>query len=137
MGNTALKQNNRRVQREVLCFYLKVIDLKTGKEIGRVVDITSEGMMLCGNVALDDKKIYGVRIILAKSVFDMALGNLDVSVQVRWSKPDANPSLTLTGMLFLDLDEKGKKTVEKLVAKIGMKHSLDVLTGNEEEEEEY
>jgi len=133
MGSTGYKQNNRRSQRETLCFYLKVIDLKTGKELGRVVDITSDGMMLCGNVALDSKKIYSVRVILAKSVFDMSLGNLDVNVQIRWSKPDANPTLVLTGMLFLNLDEKGKKTVEKLVAKIGMRRSNAF---NEEESEE-
>ena len=137
MGTTGYRQNNRRLQREILCFYLKVIDLKTGKELGRVADITSEGIMLCGNFVLDDKKIYRVRVILANSVFDMSLGNLDVNVQIRWSKPDSNPSLILTGMLFLDLDEKGKKTVEKLIAEIGMKRSLDALTGAEEVEEDY
>ena len=112
--------NKRRMQRETLCYYLRVIDLETGKEIGRVGDITSDGMMVFGNTILDSEKTYRVRVLLVKSIFDMSLGNLDVDVQIRWSKPDANPAIILTGMLFMDLDNNGKKIVSNLVKKIGM-----------------
>ncbi|MDR0303375.1 MAG: PilZ domain-containing protein [Chitinispirillales bacterium] len=118
--------DKRRLIRKVLCYYLKVIDLENGKEIGRVADITSEGMMIFGGTVLDKEKIYRVRVILGKDFFNAALGNLDVSVQIRWSKPDANPSIILTGTLFQDLDEKGKKIVKNLVYKIGMKRRLDI-----------
>ena len=118
--------NRRRTQRQVLCYYLKVIDLETGQELGRIADITSEGMMIFGSNLLDEKKTYRVRIIIEKSVFDISLGNLDVSTQIRWSKPDANPTLNLTGMLFLDLNERGRKIVENLVTKIGMSRNLDL-----------
>ena len=117
--------NRRQTQRQALVYYLKVIDLATGKELGRVVDITSSGMMLFGNKVLNKKKTYRVRIIIEKSAFDMSLGNLDVNVQIRWSKPDANPELTLTGMLFLDLSDTGRKIVRNLIQTIGMSGHLD------------
>ena len=128
------ENNRRRIQREVLCYYLKVIDLETGQEIGRIADITSEGMMIFGTDTLNKEKKYFVRVIMEKSIFDMSLGNLDMTVQIRWSKPDANPSLTLTGMFFLDLDDRGKKIVKNLVRKIGMNQPLDLT---EEEDDEY
>jgi len=112
--------NKRQLQRNVLCYYLKVIDLESGKELGRVGDITSEGMMVFGNTIFDREKTYRVRVLLVNSVFDMSLGNLDVNVEIRWSKPDANPSIILTGMLFQDLDDNGKKIVRDLVKKIGI-----------------
>jgi hypothetical protein len=121
-----LTGNMRRLTRRVLCFYLKVIDLESGKELGRICDITSEGMMIFGNNALNKDKIYRIRVILGTGLFSALLGNLDVSVQVRWSKPDANPALILTGLYFCDLDEKGKKIVKNLVNKIGMKRPLDL-----------
>jgi hypothetical protein len=118
--------NNRRMTRKVLCYYLRVIDLETGKELGRIGDITLEGMMLFGNTILDKDRIYRCRVLLAQSIFNMALGNLDIEVQVRWSRPDANPSIILTGMLFQNLNERGVKIVRNLVDKIGMKRRLDL-----------
>jgi|TergutMp193P3_1026864.scaffolds.fasta_scaffold204486_1 hypothetical protein len=118
--------NRRRIERKSLYYYLKVIELETGKELGRIVDITSEGMMLFGYNILDKEKIYHARIILEESVFDMTLGNLDIDVQIRWSRPDANPQLVLTGMLFLNLNERGKKIVRSLINKIGINRPLDL-----------
>jgi hypothetical protein len=123
--------NKRQSVREALRYYLKVIDLETGKKIGRVGDITKEGMMLFGNEVLDKDKTYRVRVILTSSIFDINLGNLDINVQIRWSRPDANPSLVLTGMLFLNLSQQGEKIVKNLISKIGMNNY------NDEEEVSY
>ncbi|MCL2845580.1 MAG: PilZ domain-containing protein [Chitinivibrionia bacterium] len=128
-----MKGDERRSERKVLCYYLRVIDTKTGKELGRIADITPEGLMLLSDKPLQQTKPYSIRILLDRKLFDAGLGNLDVDVNVRWSKPDANPSLTLTGLLFLDLDEKGKQIVKNLAKKISMKQGLD----SEEEEVEY
>jgi len=117
--------DRRRARRRALIYYLKVIDLATGKELGRVADITRDGMMLFGNKTLNKKNNYRVRIIMEKSVFDMSLGNLDVTAEIRWSKPDANPELTLTGMLFHDLNDNGRKIIGNIIRKIGMNGRLD------------
>jgi hypothetical protein len=82
--------------------------------------------MLLSEKPLDRTKPYSIRVLLNKDLFDTQLGNLDVLVNVRWSRPDANPSLVITGLLFLDLDEKGKKIVKNLVDKIGMNRRLDL-----------
>ena len=124
MADTA-NSNRRRASRQALVYYLKVKDADTGKVIGRIADITNAGMMLVGDSVLK-KKTYRVRIILEKSIFDISPGNLDVSVQVRWSKPDANPAFTLTGMLFLDLNDTGRKIVRTLIQAIGMNGQLDL-----------
>ena len=117
-------ENQRQKTREALCYYLKVIDLETGKEIGRIGDITSDGMMIFGNTAFETGSVRNIRVILANSVFDAQMGNLDTKVEVRWTKPDANPSLILTGMLFLGLDKNGEKIVANLIEKIGINHDL-------------
>ena len=124
----------RRAERKVLCYYLRVIDQKNGKELGRVVDITSDGLMLLSEKPLDRTKPYSIRVLLNKELFDTDLGNLDVDVNVRWSKPDANPKLVATGLLFLNLDEKGKKIVRNVVCKIAMNRHLDL---DEDDDIEY
>ena len=129
MEDTAANSNRRRAPRQALVYYLKVKDVDTGKELGRIADITSAGMMLVGNSVLK-KKTYRVRIIMEKSIFDISPGNLDVSVQIRWSKPDANPALTLTGMLFLDLNDTGRRVVRTLIQAIGMSGQLDLNEEN-------
>lgn len=119
--------NRRRARRQSLVYYLKVIDLATGKELGRIADITSDGMLLFGNKVLNKKKTYHVRIIMEKNIFDIQHGNIDVNAQIRWSKPDANPELTLTGMLFLDLTDKDRKIVGSIIKTIGMSGNLDFI----------
>jgi len=132
----------RRSERKTLCYYLKVIDLKTGKELGRVGDITGEGMMLLCKNPLDPAKSYSIRVILDKNLFDRESGNLDIDVRVRWSRPDVNPSIILTGLIFLHLDNHTKDIVRKLVDKIGMSRRLDISedeieNGIYEEEDEF
>jgi len=123
--SVTVNDNRRRANRQALVYYLKVINLDTGKELGRVADITSAGMMLVGHTVLK-KKTYRVRIIMETTINNMPLEDLDVSVQVRWSKPDVNPELTLTGILFLDLSDTGRKIIGNLIKTIGMNGRLDL-----------
>ena len=133
-----LGNSRRQAHRQALVYYPKVIDIETENELGRVADITIHGMMLFGSNALNEKKTYRVRII-TEGVFDESLGNVDVSVQIRWSRPDMNPALILTGMLFLDLSDTDKETIKALVRERGMNHPLGHLeqdTENEDLDEE-
>lgn len=80
---------------------VKVLDQASGQVLGRVVDITADGLMLVSANHLEPGKQFQLRIVLPQ----MTDGKMDVSVQaeVIWSRQDTNPSFFKIGFRFINL----------------------------------
>ncbi len=98
MGSV-LKQRNR--PRKNTPHHVKALDAENGRIIGRVVDITADGLMLVGDQYLEPGRVFNIRIILPR----MAEGKMDITVEAEavWSKQDSNPSFFQTGFRFQNL----------------------------------
>ncbi len=94
-----LKQRNR--PRKNTPHPVKVLDAETGKVLGRVVDITADGMMVVGSAKIESGVVMDLRIILPR----MVDGKMDITVQAEivWSGQDTNPSFFKSGFRFLNM----------------------------------
>ncbi len=94
-----MKQRNR--PRKNTPHPVKVFDAESNQVIGRVVDITADGLMMVGNVHLEPGRVFNLRIVLPPKSY----GKNDISVQAEavWCEQDTNPSYYQTGFKFQNL----------------------------------
>jgi len=113
--------NQRKEDRRHLIYYLRVLDQKNNEEIGRVVDITQNGVLLISKEKFDNKEEMAVRIELGNELFEKMNGHLDLHVQCRWSKPDINPHYFVNGFVFLGHTKRETLLIDKLIDLIGFR----------------
>lgn len=94
-----MKQRNR--PRKNTPNHVKVLDSESGKVLGRVVDITADGLMMVGDSPVESGRVFKLRIILPR----MTDGKIDISVEAEavWCQQDKNPSFFQTGFKFENL----------------------------------
>ncbi len=114
-------KNKRQDDRRHLIYYLKVDNRVTGETIGRVVDITSNGLLLISNDKFDSQSEIPVRIELGDELFEKMHGHLELTIQCRWSKKDINPSYYVNGFAFLNNDDESETIIRKLVEVLGFR----------------
>lgn len=80
---------------------VRVINDDTGKTMGRVVDITADGMMLVTKELIEPGKLYNFRIVLPIMIHHRS----DINLQAKavYSNPDENSEFSKCGFKFIDL----------------------------------
>ena len=111
------QENKRAKPRHNLYLYLKVVDIETLEPIGRVVDMTTDGMLLVNDGAFKVGSLHNAKIILTGDLFDLTMGDIEISFTIQWSKPDINPSLFVNGAKFTNLTPQASRTIEKVIRK--------------------
>jgi len=111
------RENKRTKPRRNLYFYLKVVDEVTEQQIGRVVDLTTSGMMLINEAPFEVGSTHNAKIILSGDLFDLTMSDISVSFTTQWTKPDINPSYFVNGLKFKDLTQKAFRTIEQVIRK--------------------
>ena len=105
--------NQRKHVRKNLIYYLRVMDRRTGKLLGRLADITTEGMMLISEEPISPGNIYDVVMALPSQM------NLERPISFRlesvWWKKDVNPDFYAAGFKFIDPSLADVKVVEDLI----------------------
>ena len=93
------KQRNR--PRKNTPNHVKVLDHESGRVIGRIVDITADGLMLVTHNRIESGRHFHLRIILPR----MSDGKTDISVEAEtiWCKQDKNPRYFQVGFRFINL----------------------------------
>lgn len=111
--------SQRRQARRPLILYLQVLDAATGEELGRLVDLTAEGMRLVGRREIPVGARHDLRIVLPAGA--AASAELAVTAVCRWTGCDVNPDLAATGFLFEGLDPAAAGIVGALLRNLGFR----------------
>lgn len=118
--------HERRIQeRRNLIYYLEVFEQTSGRLLGRLVDITAEGMMLISDHQLPPMATFSLRMQLPQPEFEQTF--FEFSAQSVWCRPDVNPNFFDTGFEFRDLTEADRQIIASLVAGYGFPHPDDRL----------
>jgi hypothetical protein len=112
-------ENKRIKHRRNLYYYLKVIDVETDEMLGKIVDLTTGGMMLVSDSSMEIGVVKKAKIILDNNLFNLLPNSLNVIFTTQWSKPDVNPENFVTGVKFVDLSDKDSATIDQIIRKIG------------------
>lgn len=92
---------HRRRPRKNTPHLVKAVDAESGKTVGRIVDITADGLMLVAPGPLDIGRRIQLRIILPVIVDNCS--EIHVETEVVWCDLDQNPSFFKIGCSFINL----------------------------------
>jgi hypothetical protein len=109
--------DKRKLKRRQLGVNLEMIDINTRQPLGRIVDLTTEGLMMVSSKPLDPGTFVQVRISLPEPV--VGKKHLDLDMESVWGRRDINPDLHITGFQFLDPREESLQAIVGLMVKYG------------------
>ncbi len=109
---------NRQRPRKNTPHLVKAVDQATGQVLGRVVDITADGMMLISSMALKLGDVYDIRINLPVMVHYRS--DVDVHAEVMWTGPDTNPQYHKAGFKFTNLPSDDGYLLEEVMHKLNL-----------------
>jgi len=113
-----LNEKNRNRIRRSLMFYLDCIDTSTSLEIGKVIDITYDGLLILSEHAMKTEVAKDYRIILP-SIEPFKELKIKTRAICRWSRREDTRDLYYNGLEILEKSADFNKTVDLLVEKIG------------------
>ena len=111
-------KKHRRRPRKNTPHLVKALDVESGKPLGRVVDITADGMMLVTEIAFEQGQVIKARLILPVMV--QARTDVQVEAETVWCKQDSNPSFYKVGFHFLNLAGEDGFLLEDVMQKFNL-----------------
>jgi len=110
------KQRNR--PRKNTPHNVKVLDQESGKVLGRVVDITADGLMLVVSDRIEVGRHFDFRIILPRIVDGKM--DIEVTAEAVWCKQDTNPSFYKVGFKFENMPGNDGFTLEDVMHRMNL-----------------
>jgi hypothetical protein len=108
-----MMDERRRESRRYLSYFSRVVDRESGYMIGYLVDLTTGGAMLVGNIPLQVNSALSLRLDLPDSFSPQE--QLDLEVRAVWSRPDRDPEFYRTGLQLIDVKPTDLMVLERLL----------------------
>jgi len=105
----------RKVRRRNSFYYLEVFEEETKNFVGRLIDITPDGMMLESEEAIEVKKGYRLSMELPNSF--LRKSKIIFDAKSVWCKKESDFETYKAGFQLQNLDTKVEKQVNRLVEK--------------------
>jgi hypothetical protein len=115
MSQGFVLSEKRNLERRELIYYLKVRDLSTDKELGRMVDIHREGILVMGSLKLPKDKEYSISIEMPKAMMEQGVKNVTAKAKVMWARPSQSTAFFENGVKFLEAGPEAQATIDKLI----------------------
>lgn len=108
--------DNRKSRRLSLYYYLRIIDAKSGHQLGNLIDISDDGLMMISDKQIKKGEIIPISMILPEK----RVGTKKVEFMCRsvWSKPSINPDFFETGFQIIDIDTDEKLKLVNIIKDI-------------------
>ena len=116
---------DRKLNRRHLIYYLRVFDRNTGQLIGHLADITSDGIMLTGEYAVETKTIFQLRMELPEGIKENK--QIVFDAKSLWCRRDIDLGFYETGFQLQDLDSKDTEIIERLIGEFGLKDGFCIV----------
>lgn len=108
-------EDRRKIPRKYLMVYSSVYETSTGKVLGYLSDLNTEGLMIIGKEALELHKEMELHLDLP----DMpTFGDtyLRVMARVVRCQPDLDPRLKNIGFAFIDLPKEKEVLIKEMIS---------------------
>ena len=107
-------QDERRLERTLLIYRLRVFDSVTGTLLGHVVDMNSAGMMRLGREAMEVGAVQPVRIALPANA--TGGGAITVETTVKWSRKIPDGQFFSSGLETGSITPETSRTIAMLIS---------------------
>jgi len=105
--------DRRRESRKFLTYFSRVIDRDSGYMLGYLVDLTTGGALLVGNIFLQPNSALRLRLDLPDGLTSQE--QLDLDVRAVWSRPDTDPEFFRTGLQLTNIQPLDLMILERLL----------------------
>ena len=96
-----------------MIYYLRVFDNKTGRLVGQLVDITTQGMKLTSQHPVETNASFELRMVLPDTINGERKITFDT--ESIWCTKDINPKYYSIGFEFRQISQRDIKKVENLI----------------------
>jgi hypothetical protein len=105
----------RSLARRELIFYLKTTELLTNRELGRMIDIHSQGLLLMSLKPLELGREYTIGIELPKALQGQQATHVGLKAKCVWLKRSRVVPYTEHGLMITEMSEESKRTIDMLI----------------------
>jgi hypothetical protein len=109
-----MMDERRRESRKYLSYFSRVVDRDSGYMIGYLVDMTTGGALLVGNIFLQPNTSLRLRLDLPDGF--STLEQLELDVRAVWSRPDKDPEFYRTGLQLMNIRPSDLVVLERLLS---------------------
>lgn len=106
-------EEKRTQKRRSSIYYLEVFDVDTGKQLGRLVDITTEGLMLISEEPTPTNVPLKCRMVLPAEILGRT--NIIFEATCKWCRKSVNPELYEAGYRSIIADPGDIDAIEMLI----------------------
>ena len=107
-------KGQRKEQRKNLFIYLRVVEGNTMEMIGRLADASESGLLLLTEKEMSVNEIYDMEIEYHLS--ETSTARIPIEGQVRWCKPDVNPSHFAVGFKITKIEPNMKIRLKQIIS---------------------
>ncbi len=108
-----IDDNQRRVPRRHLIYYLRVYDSQDGSLLGNLVDISTKGIMVVSEKEIPKNQLFRLRMVLPETLEGSK--EVEFEAESRWCQNDTNPDFYDTGFELIDPRVAFLDAVDRLV----------------------
>ncbi len=112
-------QNKRQLKRVHLIYYLRIFDRDNGENIGHLVDITTQGIMIISEQKIPAGKDFSLKMQLPATVIGRE--EIKFTAHCLWCKKDINPDFYVSGFKINSITTQEVKTITALINAYGFK----------------
>jgi hypothetical protein len=106
-------EERRSLKRRHIMFYSRVFDRTTGKHLGYLGNMTTEGLMIISDEPIETNTSFLLRIDLPEDIYDKVVLNFEALSL--WCKPDVDPNFYNTGFELSKIHLDDLRLIERLI----------------------
>jgi len=100
-------KDNRKFRRVNLAKHPEIYDAHSGKLLGKMVDISTDGFKMVANGEMKQDKEYFFNIVVPAEKYGEKK-HVDVKARVRWCGKEGSPELLTSGCYLVEIDALGR-----------------------------
>lgn len=113
--------DSRRLPRAQLAYYMPVHELESGEEVGRIVDITPEGLRLVCEAPIEEDEDY--MLVLETQDDNGVIRRLELETVSVWCRPDTNSDFFAAGFQIIGYRCERGYSIDRFVHEFGMREA--------------
>lgn len=107
-------EDRRKLERKYLLMYSRVYDVKSGKLLGYLADLSPGGAMIIGDDALAENAVFELQLDLPEYP-SFPLKVLKLNARVAHCEPDLDPRFHDIGFEFLGVRAEQAEVIEQMM----------------------
>jgi hypothetical protein len=115
MAGPLVLNEKRNLPRRELIFYLKATDLLTNQELGRMIDIHAQGLLLMSLKPLELGREYMMGVELPKALQAQSATHVDFKAKCVWLKRSRVIPYTEHGLMITEKSVDSERTIAMLI----------------------